>query len=166
MSAFAIGAQVRLRDGVTPNHASDRVRRHETYVVIGETWNEPGEYVGDGTENKHPDWACVPLVNYHQTAIAMDYARRYSIPGIRAFVKYYGDEAEIAFADVADIEVIPVEGARMSAQDDRFVKQVVKVENGVATVVSVEPHGSPRIPDAWRRKAIAAEHALTSDDAK
>jgi hypothetical protein len=108
MSGFNIGAQVRLREGVTPNHASDRVRRDESYVVIGEPWNEPGEYVGDGTENKHPDWTCIPLVNSHPIATALSHVRL-SDNGIRAFVKYYGDDAEIAFADVADIEVIPCE---------------------------------------------------------
>jgi hypothetical protein len=109
MSApFNIGAEVRLREGVVPNYQSSRVRRYESHVVIGEPWNEPGAYIGDGTDDRYPDWTCIPLVNSHPIAVAMEHGRKKDT-GIRAFVKYYGDEAEIAFADVADIEVIPCE---------------------------------------------------------
>jgi hypothetical protein len=40
---------------------------------------------------------------------------------------------------------------------DDLVKQVVKIQNGVATVVSVEPHEDSPLPDAWLPKATAPQ---------
>jgi hypothetical protein len=100
---FNIGARVRLREGVTKKN-SYRVRREESYIVIGESWVEvePGD---DGRD----DWTCIPLVKYYPIAVAVEYKRDEILVGYQAFVRYYGDEAEIAFGDIAEIEVIPSE---------------------------------------------------------
>lgn len=66
------------------------------YVVVGRSWMEKGDWVGDGTDAKYPDFECVPLVQ----VMAGD--------SLSDFMKFWGDKVEIVFADVADVDALRV----------------------------------------------------------
>jgi hypothetical protein len=100
--SFAIGQLVRTKSSRSFNLASD-IKRHGYFVVLAASWIEPGEYIGDGTENRNPDWTCMPVVEQHISARAAVYGNTHGNVGIRAFVDYYGHGAKIMFADVSDL---------------------------------------------------------------
>jgi hypothetical protein len=141
--ALAIADRVRFRQGIRPNHATQISSRDE-YIIVAQSWIEPGEYVGDGTDARYPDWTCVPLVRVLDADVAFDYEREHNgqLDEIRAFIRYYGEETLLVFADVADLEIVGdtkrdkgnlAEVSEAANSADRIKKAIAQAEPIVGT---------------------------------